>query len=104
MEHDYFYFECQCSDYEHVFRFALDPKDGEVWLDVNLNHCLPWYKRVWIALRYVFKKTEAYGHYDITMLRDDDYKRLHDLLDRSSSIKQQLDVPEGPQEKTVLKG
>lgn len=97
------YFECQCSDFNHVFRFVLDEKDGEAWLEVNINHYLPWYKRVWEAVRYVFGLRPAYGHYDITMLREEDYVRLHALLDRSALVKRRL-ASRGPQEKPVLKG
>ncbi len=78
---------CQCSDFNHVVRFTLDPSDGEVWLDVRLNHYDPWWKRVWNAVRYVFKRDVAYGHYDVTMLREEDYDRLRDLLKRSEIAK-----------------
>jgi len=97
------YVECQCSDFNHVVRFVLDEKDGEVWLEVNINPYLPWYKRVWEAVRYVLGMRAAYGHYDVTMLRDEDYVRLHALLDRSSLIKRQVTL-RGPQEKLVLNG
>lgn len=99
MEHRYF--DCQCSDFNHVIRFVLDEKDGEAWLEVNINPYLPWYKRVWEAVRYVFGKRPAYGHYDTVMLREEDYHQLHDLLDRSSLIKRAL---RSPQEKPLLKG
>lgn len=82
-----YHFDCQCSDFQHSFRFTLDPEDGEVWLDVHLANWLPWYKRVWAALRYVFKCDRAYGHYDVTILRDEDYDRLRDLLRRSEIAK-----------------
>lgn len=101
MEHRYF--DCQCSDFNHVFRFVLDEKDGEVWLEVNLNKYLPWYKRVWEAVRFVFGWEKAYGHYDIVMLREEDYTQLHGLLDRSALIKRKTALT-SPQEKPLLKG
>lgn len=87
--------ECQCSDFNHIFRFTLDPEDGDLWLDVRLNYYDPWYKRIWTAIKYVFKRTSRYGDYDVTMLRPEDLPRLRELLDRAS---------QGPQEKPVLKG
>ena len=58
------YVDCQCSDFNHVFRFVLDEQDGAVWLEVQLNAWLPWYARLWVALRYLFGKPQAYGHFD----------------------------------------
>lgn len=85
METDHF--DCQCSDFNHTFRLTLDPQDGEVWLDVRLNHYDPWWKRVWNAVKYVFKRDVAYGHYDVTLLREEDYDRIRDILKRSEIAK-----------------
>lgn len=100
------YADCQCSDFNHTFRFTLDPSDGELWLDVRLNRYEPWYRRVWIAVRYVFKRPEAYGHYDITMLREEDYDRISKLFDVSTGImrrQRQQAAPSSQTEKPVLK-
>jgi hypothetical protein len=87
------YLDCACSDFNHVIRFTFDPEDGEVYLDVRLNAYEPWWKRVWYALRYVFGfKPPAYGHYDCTILRPDDFARLHDLLDRAQLVARQKTV------------
>jgi len=99
MEHHYV--DCQCSDFNHVIRFVLDEKDGELWLEVRMNHWEPWYKRVWNAVKYVFKKDVAYGHYDVTMLRVEDLVKLHRLFDRSSMLQQTHGTA---QEKPLLKG
>lgn len=99
------YFECQCSDFNHIFRFGLDEVDGEMWLEVNINPYLPWYKRVWEAVRYVFGRRAAYGHYDVTMLCEKDCIRLGTLLDRAIRIKlRRLKASSSPQDKPVLKG
>lgn len=85
METDHF--DCQCSDFNHTFRVTLDPQDGDVYIDVRMNYWEPWYKRVWNAVKYVFKRDVAYGHYDVTMLREEDYDRLRDILRRSEIAK-----------------
>ena len=90
------YVECQCSDFNHVFRFVLDEQEGDVWLEVQLNVWLPWYKRLYHAVRYAFGKPKAYGHYDVTLLRDEDFLRLHVLLDKAAVLKCQRSV-EGTQ-------
>lgn len=82
------YFDCDCSDFRHVFRFVLDADDGELWLEVQLNLWLPWYLRLWHAVRYVFGKPRMYGHYDVTALRKDDFARLQALLARAEQLQQ----------------
>lgn len=85
METDHF--DCQCSDFNHTFRVTLDPQDGDVYIDVRMNYWEPWYKRIWNAVKYVFKKDTAYGHYDVTLLREEDYDRIRDILKRSEIAK-----------------
>lgn len=79
--------DCQCSDFNHAIRLTLDPRDGEIWLDIRLNYCDPWYKRILTAIKYVFKRPVAYGHYDVTMLKEEDYDRIRDMLKRSEIAK-----------------
>lgn len=81
------WFDCQCSDFGHVVRFTLDPDNGTVYLDVRLNPYLPWYRRLWVAVLYLFVRPKAHGglgqYYDVTLLSPADFGRLHDLLDRA---------------------
>lgn len=81
------HFECQCNSFDHLVRFTLDPEDGDVYLDVRLNHWVPWWKRAWNAVRYVFKRASAIGHYDCVLLKEEDYDRLRDLMKRSEIAK-----------------
>jgi hypothetical protein len=100
------YFDCQCSDFNHLVRFELD-NDGDVYVSVRMNYWEPWWKRVWNAIRYIFKRDVAYGHFDVTMLREEDFARLHDLMDRAALIlrRERLKTVTGvTQEKPLLKG
>jgi len=81
------YFNCACSDFNHTFRFTLDTRDGDVYLDVRMNYAEPWWQRVWNAIKYVCGLDVAYGHYDCTILKDEDYNRIRDLLTRSELTK-----------------
>ena len=81
------HFDCECGSFDHVVRFTLDLDDGDVHLDVRLNSWLPLRKRVWLALKYVFKVVPKYGHYDVTMLREDDYNRFRNMLRKSEIAK-----------------
>ena len=83
------YFDCMCSDYGHVFRFVFDPTDGDLWLEVRLLQCDRWYRRLWKALKYVFKRpVPNCGHYDCTLVREEDIPRLRSLLDEAESALQ----------------
>jgi hypothetical protein len=101
------YFSCICSDFGHTVRFVFDPSDGELWLETHLYNWFPWYKRLWAATLYVFKKHRPYGHYDCTILVPDDFARLHDLLDRAQLFHSQQAIAaalKSRQEKPLLKG
>jgi hypothetical protein len=81
------YIECQCSSLNHVVRLTLDPQDGELYVEVHLNHCDPWWRRVWNALKYVFGRKVQDGHYDCTILRVEDYDVVRDMLRKSEIAK-----------------
>lgn len=79
----YEHFDCACSDIAHTIRFYsdADPDYEEFGLEVALNHYLPWYKRVWVAVKYVFGFKADYGQYDSWILDSNDRKRLRELMD-----------------------
>lgn len=79
-------FECACTTFDHSVRFEVDNEMGTISLSVPLNHWRPWYHRIWLALKYVFAKTERYGHYDTVQLNPEDYDRIRSLLDASEKI------------------
>lgn len=97
---EYHHFDCQCHYYEHCVRFTLDDEDGDVCVEVRMNHFLPWWKRLWVAVGYVLGFTGPHGHFGDTRLKSDDWARLHNLLDRAALIRTKNGLL-GPQEKSV---
>lgn len=75
------YLECACDSTEHVLRFTLDRESDEIYTDVYLNPWLPWHKRAWRALRYVFGYRCKYGHWDCTIINREGAKKLRAILD-----------------------
>ena len=79
------WFECDCGSYMHNLRIVWFQDewmkernfDKELYIDIHLNHYQPFWKRCWIALRYIFKK-EVVGAYDCVTL---DYKTAIELKD-----------------------
>jgi hypothetical protein len=77
-------FVCDCSDISHNMIFQLwDWGDEAPDLNVNvaLNHYLPFHKRIWLAIRYVFGFQSRFGHYDTITIRREDLSRLRAILD-----------------------
>jgi len=70
------YYECQCSTPEHTLVFSIDEDDGSVYTSIYLNQYNSFFKRVWIAIKYVFGYKSKYGHWDSTILNKKDYSRF----------------------------
>lgn len=81
------YFDCACGDLNHLFRFVLDPADGEVWLEARLNPYLPWYHRTKEAFLYVFGLRSKRTQYDVTVVRHEDIERLRLLAERVKQVR-----------------
>jgi hypothetical protein len=75
--------DCRCEDFRHSIRFNVENDTGDVYVSTHINHCYPWYKRIWYALRYVFKQDSIDGHYDISYIKYEDYDKLRDILMRA---------------------
>lgn len=82
------YIECDCHSDEHVLRFSMDPKDGDVCMSVFLSNWEPWYKRVWHAVKYIFGYKSQYGHFDSTVMSGQNLMQLRDVCDRAIDIQQ----------------
>lgn len=57
------YYECRCHSPEHTMLITYYPEDGDMCATIFLNEN-PWYKRLWIAIKYVFNYKCVYGHFD----------------------------------------
>ena len=78
-----YYFECDCGADEHTLRFTLckDEDDLCIYTSIYLNGWHPWWKRIWMATRYVFGYKSRYGHWDCWMMRADDADRLKSMIE-----------------------
>jgi len=85
------YFDCQCGSAEHTLRFSLETWEdedvsGEICVQVHLRQHYKWYQRIYMAIRYIFGYQSKYGMYDCTLLQQEEYARLRELLDRSEKL------------------
>jgi hypothetical protein len=100
------HFDCRCSHFDHLMRVTLDAYDGDIWFELRMNHFLPWWKRVLVALAYVFKRPHRGEHFDTVELQHADIWRVQKLLNDAEELQSQK-AARGTQsrhEKPVLKG
>ena len=78
------FFECACSAMDHTLRFNFETSTNfgpEITIEAMLTVHPSFWKRVWIAVKYVFKRRPCkYGFYDDFILRGDNVPRLMGLL------------------------
>lgn len=82
------YFECHCGAPEH--RLVFDFDDGhdehssgvppEITTEVHLYNYRGFFKRSWLAIKYIFGYKCKYGHFDNFSLDPKDALRLKSLL------------------------
>lgn len=78
------YFECSCFSEEHTLRFTLYPAEEDsppdLFTSVFLNQHRGFFRRLWIAFRYLFGYKCRYGHWDCFLLNPKDVDRMILLL------------------------
>ena len=89
------YMECKCMSPEHLVRFHLDTVDGDLCLDFHLDTYLPWYKRAWRGLKYLFGYKSKYGDFDELLFKEDDLVKLQEILKYQKEIKDRILKNEG---------
>jgi hypothetical protein len=73
------YFTCSCHSAEHTVRFDYDPAEGELYTTVYLHAYHPWYRRLWLAVKYVFGRNRRYGDFDCFTMDPQDRDRFASL-------------------------
>jgi hypothetical protein len=81
------HFDCDCGSDEHTFNFVFDKEEGELYLNVYLNQYHNVFKRIWVAIKYVFGYTSKWGHWDTTILDRASTERLRDLCQNSLAVR-----------------
>ena len=79
------YFECQCHSNEHVFSFVYwKEDDGEKCLamEVHLTTYRNVFKRIWAAIQYICGHKSNYGHWDSTLIVNDEIPALIKVLEQ----------------------
>jgi len=74
---------CDCLSDEHQIRFMYNKSDElpELYITVHLSDCNPWYKRLWVGIKYILGYKSKYGHWDNLVLTEVKARQIKDLID-----------------------
>ena len=85
------YFECECHSDEHTLKFKLFPdiEEPELYTSVYLRQWRPWYKRIWVAIKYIFGYKSKYGDFDCFSMKREDASKFYNLAKKYKEICEQ---------------
>ena len=76
------YFECCYHSLDHTIKFEYEEEYNELTLSISLFQFNNFFKRIWIALKYIFNQANRYGHYDCVIINQDDKERLLSVINQ----------------------
>lgn len=74
------YYECRCDSEEHTIKFVYNKDDNEFYVSLYLDQYHNIFKRIWIAIRYLFKYKCRYGDWECWTMKEEDANRLIEML------------------------
>lgn len=77
-----YYFECACHSPDHTIGISFDAEEKEVTLHTQLAEHNGFFKRVVLAVKYIFGHTPSYGHWDTTLMNEEKFMDLYNLMTR----------------------
>ena len=87
---------CECGLAEHQFVLSMyDWEDEiEVYLEPHLSTYRNIFKRIWVALRYVFGHRSRYGEWDCVLLGKEQLQQMGLFIDEALDYIYKLDEKE----------
>lgn len=81
---------CGCESPEHQIIFAHEKIENkghphyedDFYVEVHLHQYRSFFKRLWVAVKYVFGYHCKYGHWDTTIFTKEDATKLKDFLEK----------------------
>ena len=77
------YTACNCGSPDHIVRFSYDNEmegDELCWIEVQLRQWRPFWKRIYVAIRYVLGYESRYGHWDCATIDLKEGRKLRNFL------------------------
>ena len=79
------FFECVCFSHEHTLQFSCDKGESDYppsfYTSIFLCQYRNIFKRIWIAIKYIFNYKCIYGHWDCWEIKRDDADRMIKMLE-----------------------
>lgn len=77
---EYNYIECKCESAEHTIRFVEDKNENEISVEIQLSQYMNVFQRIWNSIKYICGYKCKYGHWDVTLIKNEDRERIIKLL------------------------
>lgn len=76
------YLGCHCNSHQHLLKFDLDidGKNSLLFASMYLDYYPRWYKRIWIAIKYILHINRPCSDFDEWILKHEDVEHLQILL------------------------
>lgn len=74
---------CQCLSPEHSIRFLYNSEDKEIYTTIHLANNRPFWKRLVIAVKYLFGYECQYGHFDEFMMCNEDLVKIQKVIEET---------------------
>ena len=72
---------CDCRTQEHELQFGYFNDEPDFLYHIKFLSAFPLHKRIWEAFKYVFGYRCNYGHFDETLINEEDALKLRDFID-----------------------
>ena len=76
------YLECECSSKEHLVVLEYD-KEWGLTLNVQVRQWKGFWRRVWQAIKYVFKGETGQQFWDGMIVRTEDIPKIQEWIDKT---------------------
>ena len=77
---------CGCGDPAHHLLFTFDPDVHQVWLHYQLE-LDPWYRRLWLGIKYIFGYQSIYGMYGELLINENNIDSFEKIVEHVKNIK-----------------
>jgi len=71
---------CACYSTEHALHFHFDRENNEIYTEVLMRNWRGFFKRLWVAVKYLFGYKCRFGHFDCFEMRPEDARTLQVIL------------------------
>jgi hypothetical protein len=83
-------FICSCYSLDHLIAFYYDREDFELHIQTRINPEYGFFKRIWLAIKYIFGYRSRFGEYDDFIFNPDDMEKLRWYINMIKSHEQKL--------------